>query len=28
VLSYPFEPGSFDLVAAVASLHHMDVKLA
>jgi 2-polyprenyl-3-methyl-5-hydroxy-6-metoxy-1,4-benzoquinol methylase len=27
-LSYPFEPESFDLVAAVASLHHMDTTLA
>jgi SAM-dependent methyltransferase len=28
VLSYPFEPGSFDLVTAVASLHHMEAPVA
>ncbi len=28
VLNYPFELGSFDLVAAVASLHHMDAETA
>lgn len=28
VLTYPFEPASFDLVAAVASLHHMDTRAA
>ncbi len=28
VLSYPFEPGSFDMVTAVASLHHMDAPVA
>jgi 2-polyprenyl-3-methyl-5-hydroxy-6-metoxy-1,4-benzoquinol methylase len=26
VLTYPFEPASFDLVTAVASLHHMDTR--
>lgn len=26
-LSYPFEPRSFELVTAVASLHHMDAEL-
>ena len=26
VLTYPFEPRSFDLVTAVASLHHMDTE--
>ena len=25
-LTYPFEPGSFDFVAAVASLHHLDAR--
>lgn len=25
VLTYPFPPGSFDLVASVATLHHMDM---
>ncbi len=24
VLTYPFEPASFDVVASVATLHHMD----
>jgi SAM-dependent methyltransferase len=28
VLTYPFAPGSFDLVTAVASLHHMDAENA
>lgn len=28
VLTYPFEPASFDLVTAVASLHHMDTAVA
>ena len=28
VLSYPFEPESFDLVTAVAALHHMDAGVA
>ena len=27
-LSYPFPSGSFDLVASVAALHHMDTALA
>lgn len=27
-MGYPFEPGSFDLIASVASLHHMDVAAA
>jgi SAM-dependent methyltransferase len=27
-LTYRFEPGSFDLVTAVASLHHMDAETA
>ncbi len=26
VLEHPFEPGSFDLVASVAALHHMDAE--
>src|SRR5947209_13960110 len=25
-LTYPFEPASFDLVAAIASMHHMDLE--
>ena len=25
-LTYPFEPESFDLVAAIASLHHVDIE--
>jgi len=25
-LTYPFEPESFDLVAAIASMHHMDLR--
>jgi SAM-dependent methyltransferase len=28
VLNRPFEPGSFDLVATVAALHHMDAEVA
>jgi SAM-dependent methyltransferase len=28
VLTYSFQPSSFDLVAAVASLHHMDAETA
>lgn len=28
VLTYPFDPGSFDLVTAIASLHHMDADTA
>src|SRR5438309_9242929 len=27
-LTYPFQPESFDLVAAIASLHHMDLASA
>jgi SAM-dependent methyltransferase len=27
-LTYPFESGSFDVVASVAALHHMDFELA
>lgn len=27
-LSYPFEPGSFDFIASVAALHHMDAASA
>lgn len=27
VLQYPFEPASFDLVASVATLHHMDAEV-
>jgi SAM-dependent methyltransferase len=27
-LTWPFEPGSFDFVCAVASLHHMDAEAA
>ena len=27
-LSYPFEPASFDLIASVAALHHMDMDVA
>lgn len=27
-LSYPFEPGSFDVVCAVAAVHHMDAEVA
>jgi SAM-dependent methyltransferase len=27
-LEFPFEPGSFDLVASVAALHHMDTAAA
>ena len=27
-LTWPFEPGSFDFVSAVASLHHMDAEAA
>lgn len=27
-LTYPFEPASFDLVTAVASIHHMDAEAA
>jgi ubiquinone/menaquinone biosynthesis C-methylase UbiE len=27
-MTHPFEPGSFDLVTAVASLHHMDEQAA
>jgi 2-polyprenyl-3-methyl-5-hydroxy-6-metoxy-1,4-benzoquinol methylase len=27
-LTYPFEPASFDLIASVAALHHMDARLA
>jgi 2-polyprenyl-3-methyl-5-hydroxy-6-metoxy-1,4-benzoquinol methylase len=27
-LAHPFEPGSFDLVASVAALHHMDAAAA
>jgi 2-polyprenyl-3-methyl-5-hydroxy-6-metoxy-1,4-benzoquinol methylase len=27
-LTYPFEPASFDLIASVAALHHMDARVA
>jgi SAM-dependent methyltransferase len=27
-LDFPFEPGSFDVIASVATLHHMDARLA
>ena len=27
-LTHPFDPGSFDMITAVASLHHMDEQLA
>jgi SAM-dependent methyltransferase len=27
-LTYPFEPASFDLIASVAALHHMDARAA
>lgn len=27
-LTYPFEPASFDLIASVAALHHMDARQA
>lgn len=26
VLTHPFEPGSFDLVASIATLHHLDAR--
>jgi SAM-dependent methyltransferase len=28
VMTHPFEPGSFDLVASVAALHHLDARAA